>query len=97
MLVKGGDSKFNWGGTSARVKTGGAATTLHCQGALTILCADEQSTGVLPASEVIHEAEWHGIDATLPFPRYASPERYTSAHIFCSKLGGVLRVIQYSY
>ncbi|VDK35613.1 unnamed protein product [Taenia asiatica] len=56
-----------WGGTRGRT---GTTTSLRCQGALTILCGDE-----LTASEVIDGADWQGIDAHLPFPRYSSSKR----------------------
>ncbi|KAL5967447.1 GATOR complex protein MIOS [Taenia solium] len=56
-----------WGGTRGRT---GTTSNLRCQGALTILCGDE-----LTASEVIDGADWQGIDAHLPFPRYSSSKR----------------------
>ena len=73
------DTSLSWGGLRARVSAGGGgisanfATAMHCQGAMTILCGDEQSSAALSSSEIIDEADWHGIDAHLPFPRYASP------------------------
>ncbi|VDM32980.1 unnamed protein product [Hydatigera taeniaeformis] len=45
-------------------------TSLRCQGALAILCGDEPM-----ASEAIDRADWQGIDAHLPFPRYSSSKR----------------------
>ncbi|KAL5112306.1 GATOR complex protein MIOS [Taenia crassiceps] len=56
-----------WGGMRGRTST---TTSLRCQGALTILCGDEPT-----ASEAIDGADWQGIDAHLPFPRYSSFKR----------------------
>uniref|UniRef100_A0A5K3FHL8 RIC1 domain-containing protein n=1 Tax=Mesocestoides corti TaxID=53468 RepID=A0A5K3FHL8_MESCO len=60
-----------WGGVRGRVGAGGTgACDLRCQGAMAILCS-----GKAAASEVAESCEWHGIDASLTFPRYSSPER----------------------
>nr|CDS16421.1 WD repeat containing protein mio [Echinococcus granulosus] len=56
-----------WGGVRGRT---GITTGLRCQGALAILCGDEPT-----ASKAIDGADWQGIDAHLPFPRYSSSKR----------------------
>ncbi|KAM7541532.1 hypothetical protein Aperf_G00000038674 [Anoplocephala perfoliata] len=56
--------------------TGSPSQNLRCAGALTILCGEDPAdTAQLSRSTVSKQADWHGIDARLPFPRYASRER----------------------
>ncbi|KAM3187829.1 hypothetical protein ACTXT7_001526 [Hymenolepis weldensis] len=62
--------------SSSQLSTMPSSHNLRCNGALTILCESDSADVVqLLPSEIITQADWHGIDARLPFPRYFSRER----------------------
>ncbi|VDO03329.1 unnamed protein product [Rodentolepis nana] len=73
----GGGLRIRPSASSGQLSFMSSSQNLRCTGALTILCgSDSVDTVQLSPSEVIKQADWHGIDARLPFPRYVSRERF---------------------
>nr|CDS34128.1 WD repeat containing protein mio [Hymenolepis microstoma] len=72
----GGGLRIRPNASSGQLSFMSSPHNLRCTGALTILCGSDSTDAVqLSPSEVIKQADWHGIDARLPFPRYVSRDR----------------------